>query len=256
MLKRWIGVGIVGILICTSIPVISSIPTRDSHVHMNGGQGTNGWYITAVSVTIDPPAQYQIDNGSWIVYTAPFEIPHDGRHLLVATGNYNGSNWTEQYHVNIDTTVPYINLTKAKHFGTITYTADCHDATSGVNRVEFYMNGVLRFNDTEAPYEWTYYFDTLPFTLTGIIHKPQFSGNNITIPVFLGVLKTKAFNMTPMAAGYDNAGLHAFVEPSIRYGPPFFRIVYDRVLVFNRTLVVPNNYTGHLGRFFVHATFS
>jgi len=247
-MKRGIVVGIVCILICSSIPAFASMPSRDPHVHLEGVEGTNEWYVSSVNVTIDAPAQYQLDNGSWIIYTSPFKISIEGCHLLVATGNYNGSNWTEEYHINIDKTPPMIIVSKEITPDRIIYTAVCSDNTSGMNRVEFYMNGILRETDLEAPYYWTYFFYTYPFTLTGVIKKPQFSEDNIAIPVIIGVIKPNRWNLSFSAIPYDNAGNNASVQQSYYYGPFF-------AWVFFETLIMPNHYKGYLGRFFVHALF-
>ncbi len=277
MMKRWIGVGIVSILICTSVPVFSLIPTRNLHVYLGGIEdddvtppattitlnpatpnGQHDWYITNPQVTLTAidnesgvfVTKYRIDAGAEMTYNYPFIVSGDGTHTITYWSIDNASNvepWKYQI-LKIDTTVPLENLTKEKKFKMIIWTATCWDATSGVNRVEFYLNGVLRYNDTEPPYQWTYYFDSPPITLTGITKKPQIAENNITIPVIIGVIKDNSDNMTMKAVVYDNAGLYSFTSPSYVLGPFYY-------LVFHRTLVVPNHYTGHLGWFFVHATF-
>jgi len=37
--------------------------------------------------------------------------------------------------------------------GKITVTADAYDE-EGIEKVEFYIDGILKYNDTEQPYEW------------------------------------------------------------------------------------------------------
>jgi len=251
MMKRWMVIGILFILICSSIPIFASMPVRDPHVYLGGTQGLNGWYISDVSVSIDCPALYKIDNGSWMVYTSPFTMPGDGRHTLIATDNNSNPNWTEEYQINIDTTPPCVIITEQKTFTHIIFKAECSDATSGMNYVEFYMNDVFQEVDREAPYEWSYdgFFEPcLPFTLTGFTKKPYISENNITIPIRFGIGKECGSSMlVPEAIAYDNAGNNASALTGIWVFPYF--------LIISQTFVVPNNYTGHLGRFFVHATF-
>ncbi len=219
---------------------------KEPHVHLGGTQGLNGWYISAVSAFIDCSAFYKIDNGSWMVYTFPFMISGDGRHTLVATDNLYNPNWTEEYHINIDETPPVIYLAECPMFSSKTFTANCSDATSGMNYTEFYLNGKLRETDADYPYEWTYNYDTPPLTLIGIIKKAQFSGY-ITIPIIIGITKNNR-DLIPEAKAYDNAGNNASVTGGFGYCPPY-------CLMLSKVLVLPNNYTGHLGRFFVHATF-
>ncbi len=46
-----------------------------------------------------------------------------------------------------------IPLDAAIIVGKITVTADAFDE-DGINKIEFYINGILKYNDTEQPYEW------------------------------------------------------------------------------------------------------
>lgn len=81
--------------------------TKDPHVHLGGTEGLNGWYVSNVTITMDGSYWYQMDNGSWVMYTAPFTISHDGQHFLNVTDNSTGK-WTEEYKMNIDKTPPAI----------------------------------------------------------------------------------------------------------------------------------------------------
>lgn len=253
MMKRWMVIGILLILICSSFPIFASTPVRDPHVLISGTQGLNGWYISYVSIVIygPGPAYYNIDNQGWLIYMGgPIWIGIDGRHTFNATDNLLNPTWTEEYQINIDTTLPLVNITKEKKLNSIIFTANATDATSGMNYVEFYINGVLKETDREAPYQWSWngYVElSLPLTLTGFTKKPTIIDNNITIPIRFGIGKDGSSMVVPKIIGYDNAGNNASSCTGLPHFPYF--------LIISQTFVVPNHYTGYLGRFFVHATF-
>jgi hypothetical protein len=136
-------------------------------ITMNGTLGKHGWYIGPVVVTLTATdgqsgvlyTMYKIDSGTWTTYTSPFTIADDGSHTISCysvdiVGNAETPN---NAPCKIDQTKPSITLTKQQIDPTdVTFTAQVSDATSGIDRVEFYLNGQLQFNDTQAPYTWTW----------------------------------------------------------------------------------------------------
>jgi len=137
-------------------------------IAMSGTLGKHGWYISPVVVTLtasDPQSgvrytTYKInDDGTWTNYTGPFTVSSDGSHTVWYYSVDNAGN-SEEPSITpcpIDQTKPSITLTKEQiDLIDVTFTAQVSDATSGVDRVEFYLNGQLQFNDTQAPYTWTW----------------------------------------------------------------------------------------------------
>ena len=134
---------------------------------LTGTAGQNGWFTSPVMVTlvaIDDRAgiqqtTYRLDTGTWTPYTAPFEINADGTHILEYNSTDKAGNVedTKTTTVKIDRTAPTITLSIEK-IGVKTWviTANVSDATSGVARVEFYVNNVSVHTDTIAPYNYTY----------------------------------------------------------------------------------------------------
>jgi cytochrome c len=143
-----------------------------------GTMGQNGWYTSDVTVTLsatDPPTTFQIggstspfgvnhtyykiDSGSWNTYTSPFVITAAGQHTVLYYSVDIAGNVETQKSVSlkIDKTAPTITLTK-EQIDTFDakFTAQVSDETSGVDRVEFSLDGVLQFTDTQSPYEWTW----------------------------------------------------------------------------------------------------
>jgi len=58
----------------------------------------------------------------------------------------------------------------------VIFTANCDDASSGIDRVEFYLNDELCFTDYIIPYEWTIVWPPLPpkYFVKGLICDRQF----------------------------------------------------------------------------------
>ena len=145
-----------------------------------GTKGDNGWYISDVTVTLsatDPPevfhiggdggngpsgvnhTYYKIDSGSWKEYTAPFMVSTEGQHtvLYYSTDIAGNVETQKSITIKIDQTAPTITLTKQEiDLFTVKFVAQVSDATSGIDRVEFSIDGQLQFSDTQSPYEWTW----------------------------------------------------------------------------------------------------
>jgi hypothetical protein len=133
----------------------------------NGTMGDNGWYIDPIIVSFNATdtqsgvllTMFKIDNGGWTTYTIPFLISIDGNHVIsyYSVDLAGNTETTKIAAANIDGTAPIITLTKQQiDLFTIKFTAQTSDETSGVDRVEFYLDGQLQLNDTQSPYEWTW----------------------------------------------------------------------------------------------------
>ena len=131
---------------------------------ITGSAGLNNWYISCVGITFtDEPEVdeiwYRIGAGSYQKFNGPFEYCEDGRHTL----NWYWIDLVGQEHqgqpafFKIDQTPPDIELTKKSGLNNkVTFTADCVDDTSEVERVEFYLDDGLQETVTEEPWEWTW----------------------------------------------------------------------------------------------------
>jgi hypothetical protein len=126
--------------------------------------GENNWYVTDVTVTVDAWDTCEVQSGiSHIVYildgvedTIPgdhgeFVISGDGVHhgTVYAVDNAGHEGVSHTFEVAIDATDPAIDLVYSKFTddaGTefVEFTALAGDATSGMNRVEFTIDGVLK----------------------------------------------------------------------------------------------------------------
>ena len=126
-----------------------------------------------------------------------------------------------------------------------------------MNRVEFYINGELHETiiGPGPNYESIYplYYEGI-YNVRGFILNPEITDEYVkfySILVTISAYEKSLPHLTAHANFYDNAGNWDFVtivEPSLP-AP----IVPGIFLFQNMTL--PNNYTGHIGRFFIKATF-
>jgi outer membrane protein assembly factor BamB len=146
--------------------------------------GNNNWYISNVSIILTATdhgllktglmltlntgkgpleinhTYYKIDNGNWVEYSTPATVSADGLHNLSYYSVDLAGN-TEPvkgpFLFKIDQTPPTITLAKEQiDILDVKFTADVSDETSGIDRVEFSLDGMLQYNDTQSPYEWTW----------------------------------------------------------------------------------------------------
>ena len=185
MKMKWLAVGIILLFLATNIiPIVSCLPnekhpsindfteelsiitktqSRGINVTLIGTKGENGWYIGPVSICVTADngtqiidVQYRINGGSWIQLTTPFIITTDCWILLdVKVLDQYGTWWFFSFSFGIDTNPPTIDLQKEKMFlNKIKIIANVNYGTSGVWRVEFYLDDGLQVTDYESPFEW------------------------------------------------------------------------------------------------------
>jgi hypothetical protein len=150
--------------------------------------GDNGWYESDVTIKLtasDPEVaevssgvakiEYQIDGGAWQTYpgTAGFKLTTDGQHTVKYKATDKVGN------VEAEKTIPVIKLDKTKptiflsynvtggnviQGWELTFYVDASDATSGLDRCEFWFNELIQVTlDGPGPqYEWTCNFTGLP----------------------------------------------------------------------------------------------
>ena len=173
---------IITILGATSIGCSNSLKIKEPAINPNqpSGEylflyppepdGENGWYINTpnlmISCDLFPPHSawyYRFDQGEWIEHTGPI-IDHDwsdgsNSFEIKIISIYYGEVYDAVYF-NLDTTPPYIELTKDK--GDLIYiNAEVSDETSHIQNVEFYFDDSLAKDDNEGPeYDLTIAIDS------------------------------------------------------------------------------------------------
>jgi hypothetical protein len=157
------------------------IPPISNHT-ITGTVGLNGWYVSNVVITLNaidpaPPMKFGPKPPSgvnhtyyklhaadpWTEYTgSPVTVSTDGNYELYyysVDKAFNTETVKGPFNFKMDKTAPTIDLSvlalnamKNKWL----LNATVADATSGVARVEFYVDDVLVGNATAAPYTFTY----------------------------------------------------------------------------------------------------
>jgi hypothetical protein len=128
--------------------------------------GNNGWYIGNITVTVNATddlsgvnaTYYRYSSQSqWQVYTGPFILTDDFPSVQIKSiDNAGNFAYASIPTLKIDQTPPMIVSNGKILFNKITYTAIPSDNISGVDRVEFYFNGVLQATvNAPGPYQWT-----------------------------------------------------------------------------------------------------
>jgi len=134
-------------------------------ITLDGIIGENNWYISDVIVTLEGTddlsgvlaTYYRVDGADWELYLSPFIVSLDGIHSVDYYSVDKARNREEEHSIilSIDKTLPTIILTSEKLVGRIIFTADVSDVTSGVDRVEFFVENETDFyTATQEPYDW------------------------------------------------------------------------------------------------------
>jgi hypothetical protein len=156
-LVLWLVCGVSSISVsaigfCITEPMDASLGVNPD-LHIDGAMGENGWYISDVLVTITGVVNhtyYRIDSGDWSEYTVPFAVGGDGFHVVECM---SGEDYFGYVFFKIDGTVPQIQLVKQDQGNhVIRFVADVYDATSGLWRVDFYLDDVFAGTDDEFPF--------------------------------------------------------------------------------------------------------
>jgi translation elongation factor EF-1beta len=132
--------------------------------------GENDWYITCVTLTLKATddgtgvetTYYRINGETWQTYTSAVEICNDDEYTIeyYSVDNVGNNEIKKTVSFKIDKTLPTIITIQKEQSGilikTINFTAVVDDETSGIDRVEFYLDGEFQVEDTSPPYQWTW----------------------------------------------------------------------------------------------------
>lgn len=136
------------------------LPLSEPYPVFNGTLGNNGIYISCVIVSfanIDSidTLYYRLDGSAWNEYTEPFMVCESGMHSLCWYWTYQGNQSGEKMgSLKIDQEDPLLDLSSQKiGIYKIKITAVVNDAHSGVDRVEFFIDGEPLGVVYEFPYD-------------------------------------------------------------------------------------------------------
>jgi len=136
--------------------------------------GCNGWYISNVTITLNATddisgvnvTYYRINETDWNEYISPFIISEDGKNILIefySIDNAGNIETVKSSTLDIDKTPTEGKIVwKIRKIGCwkweITFCVNISNETSGIERIEFYLNGVLQETVTGPgpTYCWTF----------------------------------------------------------------------------------------------------
>jgi len=160
----------------------------------DGTSGDNEWFVSSVTTllsAIDDSAgvdytMYKIGDGIWTTYTGLFSVVEDATHTLYYYSVDKAGNREENNTVTlkIDKTAPMMNLTVEKTgLSKWLLSATVSDETSGIARVEFYLDNNYLGEVTAAPFTW----ETLEKGTAQAIVYDNAGNNKISDPVPVSV---------------------------------------------------------------------
>jgi hypothetical protein len=168
---------------CLTIPYDTIPPVTIHALDPPEPDGENGWYVSDVIVTLNATdyasgvkeIKYRVDGGSiQTIYgdTGTFTLNQydEGHEVDIEYWAIDNAGHEEKPHnffiINIDQTKPFIQLFYEIFEGNptdswlICFTAVCYEATSGMERVEFFLNDELQ-ETVYSPgpeYQWDYIY--------------------------------------------------------------------------------------------------
>ena len=220
--------------------------------------GNNSWYVSDVEVTLNATddmsgvnrTEYRINNGSIKTYTEPFNVSQDGELMIEYRSiDYAGNieDW-KSVEFKIDQTPPNVWLWCYSPDNVhIDFTATCDDTTSGIDRVEFYLDDILQFTDNNEPYEWSMVW-YLPYMAIGLILNPDITDDYVKFYALIVIISE--ISLSICAYAYDKAGNWGFDILDQPLPPNSISGLY-----LFQNLTLPNDYEGYIGRFLISATF-
>lgn len=239
----------------------------DVEVMLVGQYGENNWFISCVEIffiynpEVVVKIWYKIDDGDWIEFPtiSQISICEDGEHIVCwkyedIEGNISD---VECQDFKIDQTPPEIgDLLWNLNDLDLVFELRCGDDTSGVERVEFYVDEELRFIDYEGPfswipenpdifwikvfvydnagnsdYEWAPYSTPNFYHIVGIILPPKFSHTCVRFRCVIGFYK------------------ETILSPNGSY------MKWLPIVGLKFTFLL-NRYIGKIGKFYVNAIFN
>jgi parallel beta-helix repeat protein len=149
----------------TTFTVDNTNPVTTAYLNPSAPDGENDWYTSNMYVTLVATdatsgvdfTEYNINGGIWTDYIVPFTMSEDGMYTVEfrSVDNAGNEETANDVEFKIDTTAPMINLTVEKTgLSTWLLTATVSDETSGIAKVEFYLDSEYLGEVTTAPYTW------------------------------------------------------------------------------------------------------
>ncbi|KYK34851.1 MAG: hypothetical protein AYK22_04675 [Thermoplasmatales archaeon SG8-52-3] len=241
--------------------------------------GNNGWYVSDVNVTLNATddfsgveeIRYTINGGAEHVITGDngsFILSEDGDDILIEYWAIDNADNVEtpknSFIIDIDQTEPDISLTYYitgwKWGWNFEFTAEATDYCSGMERVEFYMNDMkISIIYGSGPiYTWKVTVPGYPentFNVRGLIYDLHINDDFVKFKTLI-VRISKYYQdfdyLIIRAYAFDKAGNIASDEI---INPENSISITPGIYIF-KSIILPNNYIGHIGNNFISATFN
>ena len=227
--------------------------------------GENGWIVSNVSIPIFYESDrinrvyYQINDGEWMLYTDPLVISEDGIYVFswYAVDSEGYTSTPDSISFKVDQTPPFIDLSY-EIVGEVQweswdflFTATATDDMSGMDRVKFYLDDLPK-ETVYGPgpvYKWEFHY-LYNFWARGLILNKKITDEFVSFYAIIVKILGYSDN-TYSAYAYDNAG-----NWNCDIISDYINNVTDMndVYLFQK-LILPNSYSGYLGRFFIFAFF-
>jgi hypothetical protein len=142
---------------CITVHVDNTAPATTPS--RSGTAGCNGWYQSAVDVTLSASdgsgigvssTWYRVDGGGWQAYAGAFTVSGQGAHTVeyYSTDGLGNTEATQSLAVAIDSVAPSTSATRSGTLGSggwyvssVDVTLSASDATSGVDVTEYRVDG-------------------------------------------------------------------------------------------------------------------
>jgi hypothetical protein len=276
---------LVGITINPAVAVLNpddTTPPVSTHsLDPPDPNGENGWYVSDVNVTLNATddmsgvkeIKYRVNDGypqtitgsegTFLITQA--DDKDDCKVEYWAIDNFGNVESSHTFYIDMDQTKPTIDLTYEVIGGNpwigwdIIFTATCSDATSGMDHVEFYLNGELRETvyGYGPTYEWEYHYPEFSgkIIVRGLICNPVITDEYVKF--YALIVRVRAIfdgdiNIDARASAYDEAGNW---EDDIIEDPCPQTPIKPGFYLF-QNIILPNNYTGYIGKYFISTIFN
>ncbi len=167
-----------------TIKIDKTSPITNYSIDPSSPNGKNGWYVSNVTIKLFSSdgesgvekIMYKVDDGNWMEYKKPVKINNGVHKIKFYSIDYAGNEEDiNEINIKIDKNKPIFSIKKPEEnylyvfdrkllplpfstiiIGKITIEVYADDNTSGIKEIRFYVDNELKYNDTEAPYEWTF----------------------------------------------------------------------------------------------------
>jgi hypothetical protein len=260
-----------------AIPYGNDTDPPKTNIYFNppAPDGDNGWYARTVGVKLNATddssgvnrINYKINGENWRTNNGnnvTFFLRNNDDNIEIqyyAIDNAGNIEDVKSANIKIDKTPPNIVFCYLpyKKLGKwyIKYIANCNDDTSGMDRVELYINKILVDTDKEEPYEWTFQWSDIINFLNIYVIAFDKAGNSVgkNYPHIAPKRSVKGFIYNSEINEKNITIFPILIVKTSYYEFGFDSYKVSRRLYVFKKLTIPNDYTGYIGKHFMIANY-